>query len=121
VYYSYGRFNVGKFDIDPDKDDYLKELREYFVDFHDWWDYDYYQSWRHTFVSEYTTAAMPTSGFASTEDLTWRDDWPTPGSTIQFECESPYIYMRSYDGVIGLWMSVGYVSLISFHLQRQEI
>jgi hypothetical protein len=92
VFYSYGRFNVGTFDIDPDKHNYTKELHDYFQEFHDWWKYDYYGSWEHTFVSKYTTAAMPTSGFESIEEVTWRHDWPTLGKSIMFACEKPYNY-----------------------------
>jgi hypothetical protein len=85
---------VGKFDIDPDTDNYRGKLHDYFDNFHDWWHDDLQDnlttSWSHTFVSEYTTANMPTSGFDSIEEVTWKDDWPNSGKTIMFQCKEPY-------------------------------
>jgi hypothetical protein len=94
VFYSYGRFNVGKFHIDPNMTNYTGKLHDYFDNFHDWWHDDLEDNltttWSHTYVSEYTTANMPTSGFDSIEEVTWKDDWPNSGKTIMFQCKVPY-------------------------------
>jgi hypothetical protein len=93
VVYSYGRFNVyEKKDFEKFQEDetLLKTLSYFLRDLHDFWDYypESDSSLILKFVSEYTTATMPncTSGIEST-DVTWKNNWLTNGTTIEFKCD----------------------------------
>eukprot|EP00978_Attheya_sp_CCMP212_P027146 scaffold90524_cov30-Attheya_sp.AAC.1 len=102
LYYSEGRFNVIEregFDIDPIlgvQDNVLAKLHDYFDKVHsvmvDSNKVEFYVNGYLdvknilTFVSEFTTAIVPLSG-----DVTWRDDWPTIGTTINVSCLPSYL------------------------------
>eukprot|EP00978_Attheya_sp_CCMP212_P034673 scaffold146473_cov57-Attheya_sp.AAC.1 len=102
LFYSDGRFNVIEregFDINPIlgvQDHDLTILRDYVDKFYsvmiDSNKVEFYVNGYPdvtntlTFVSTFTTATTPDS-----VDVTWRDDWPTNGTTIDFSCLSSYL------------------------------
>jgi len=102
LFYSDNRFNVIEqegFDINPIlgvQDHDLTKLRNYFDTVQSAWvnetKVEFYVNGLLdvnsilTFVSTLTTATTPISW-----DVTWRDDWPTRGTTIDFLCLPSYL------------------------------